>query len=116
VATTRVEEAIKAVCEELSKAKNKGVTDDEVTVAKKRLKTIISFRSENPEFLTEFYGRQEVYNQPIMTLEEYISRIEKVTKEEINLLLKKYLKTETLNLALVWNKPDNDKLLDLLKI
>lgn len=116
VATDRVGEAVTAICEELTKARNHGVTDEEVTIAKKRLNAIIAFRSENPEFLTEFYGRQELYNQPIMTVKEYLNRINQVTKEEINKLLVKYITTNTLNLALVWNKPEDPKLQNLLRI
>ena len=116
VATDKVAEATKAIIAELSKALDKGVTSEEVDVARKRLKTVLAFRSEDPEFFTEWYGRQEVYNQPTLTLEDYIKKIDKVTKADINKLIKKYFKTETLNMALVWNKPRDEKLLDLLRI
>ncbi len=116
VATEKVEEAVKATLAELSKAKDKGVTEEEIRVAKKRLKTILSFQSENPEFMNEFYGKQELYSQPILTLEEYVRKIEKVEKEEINALIRKYFVTKTLNLALVWNKPRDEKLEKLLTV
>lgn len=116
VATTKVEEAAKAIMTEVSKALDKGVTDDEIKVARKRLKTVLAFRSEDPEFFTEWYGRQEVYNQPLMTLDDYIKKLDAVSKEDINRLLKKYFKTGTLNMALVWSKKRDEKLLSLLKI
>ncbi len=116
VATAKVEEATQAILSELSKAADKGVTEDEVTVAKKRLKTVLAFRSEDPEFFTEWYGRQEVYNQPLMTLEEYIKKIDNVSKEDIHRLVRHYFKTETLNMALVWSKGREEKLLQLLHI
>lgn len=116
VATAKVEEATKAIITELSKAVAKGVTDDEIKVAKKRLKTVVAFRSEDPEFFTEWYGRQEVYNQPVMTLDDYIKKIDAVSKKDMNVLIKKYFKTETLNMALVWSKPRDEKLLHLLTI
>lgn len=116
VATTKVEEATKAIITELSKAVDKGVTDEEVSIAKKRLKTVVAFRSEDPEFFTEWYGRQEVYNRPLLTLDEYIKKIDSITKHDINQLVKKYFKTETLNMALVWNKDRDEKLTNLLAI
>ncbi len=116
VATEKVGEAVKAVMGELTAVLNKGVTQDEINVSIKRLKTMLSFRAEDPEFMNEYYGRQEVFNEPVMTLDEYLSRIEKVTKEEIDILLKKYFITKNLNLSLVWNKPEDKSLITLLTL
>lgn len=116
VATDKVEEATAGIIEELKKVVDSGVTDEEIVVAKKRLETMIAFRSEDPEFQNEFYGRQELFDEPLMTLDEYQKKIEGVTKEEINTLVKKYLVTPHLNMALVWSKPREEKLLAALKI
>jgi len=116
VATTKVEEATQAIIGELEKALDKGVRVDEVNVAKKRLKTALAFKSEDPEFYTEWFGRQEVYNQPIMMLEDYIKKIDRVSKDQIDVLIRKYFRTETLNMALVWSKPRDEKLVNLLKL
>lgn len=104
VATDKVKEAIKATLHELGKVAGRGVTEEEVAVAKKRLKTILAFKSEDPEFLNDFYGRQEVYGEPIETLEEYAKRMEAVTKADIDTLAKNFLTQHTLNLSLVWNR------------
>jgi predicted Zn-dependent peptidase len=116
VATDKVSEAVEGIMKELSKVLDKGVTQEEVNIAIKRLKTIISFKAEDPEFMGEYFGRQILFDEPVMTLEEYTERIGKVTKKEIDALLKKYLTQKTLNLALVWNKPRDEKLLKLLKL
>lgn len=116
VATDKVEEAIKETLNQLSMVVNDGVTSDEVEIAKKRLLTLLAFKSEDPEFFTEFYGRQELFGEPMTTLGEYMDKIKAVTKEDINTQIKKYITTKTLNLSLVWNKPSNDKLLPLLKL
>jgi predicted Zn-dependent peptidase len=114
VATAKVEETVKAVMHELSKVVAGGVTTAEVTIAKKRLKTMLAFRSEDPEFLNEYYGRQELYGQKIITLDEYLTKIEAITKKDIDILLPRYIRQETLNLAVVWNKPRDEKLQKLL--
>jgi predicted Zn-dependent peptidase len=114
VATVKVQEAVRAIMHELSKVVAHGVTDAEVKVAKKRLKTMLAFRSEDPEFLNEYYGRQELYGQKIITLDEYIAKIEAITKKDIDILLPRYIRQETLNLAVVWNKPKDEKLQKLL--
>lgn len=116
VATVKVEEALRAIVAELAKAKDRGVTNEEVTVAKKRIITMLAFKSEDPEFLAEYYGRKELYGIQEAGLAEYIKKIEKVTKEDINALVSKYLTQKTLNLALVWNKPQDEKLESLLRL
>jgi predicted Zn-dependent peptidase len=116
VATAKVEETLQAVMHELSKVVAYGVTNAEVVVAKKRLKTMLAFKSEDPEFLNEFYGRQELFGQKMVTLDEYVAKIEAITKKDIDILLPRYIQQETLNLAVVWNKPKDEKLLKLLRM
>ncbi len=116
VGTEQVTQATQAILEELAKAVEKGIGEDEIVVSKKRLKTILSFKSEDPEFFTEYYGRQELFGEPLMTLDDYIKKIEMVTKEDIDRLLQKYFVTKNLNMALVWNKPRDEKLENLLQI
>lgn len=116
VATEKVEEAVKAIQAELARVKDKGVTEEEVAVAKKRIKTVLAFKSEDPEFFTEYYGRQELYGLPILTIEDYIKKIYSVTKADIDRLLKQYFVTKTLNMALVWNKPREERLEKLLML
>jgi predicted Zn-dependent peptidase len=102
--------------QEIRKVYDEGVTEEEVRIAIKRLKTMLAFRAEDPEFATEWYGRQELYHIPILSLTEYVERIEQVTKEEINAMLKKYILSNNLNLAVVWNRPEDTELVKLLTI
>jgi predicted Zn-dependent peptidase len=112
VATTKVEEALKAILHEVSVAVEGGVTEEELVVAKKRLKTMLAFKSEDPEFMGEFYGRQEVFNQPLQTMTDYIAKLDAVNTADINGLVKKYCIQKNLNLAVVWNKPKDEKLVN----
>ncbi len=116
VATNKVTQAIQAIQAELVKVKEKGITQDELKVAKKRLATLLAFKSEDPDFLADYYGRQIVYDLPLLTISDYVKKTQSVTVAEVNKLTRKYLLTQTLNLALVWNKPKDEKLLDVLKI
>lgn len=116
VATDKVSEAVSSIMDELKKAVDKGVSDDEVRIAKKRLTTILTFKSEDPEFLNEYYGRQELYGIPTVTLHEYFTIISDITPASINQLVRKYILTKTLNLAVVWNKGEDEGLIDVLKI
>lgn len=116
VATEKVEEATRAILFELSKAADKGVTEEEIKIAKKRIKTVLAFKAEDPEFFTEWYGRQELFGMPILTVEDYIIKLDKVTKKQIDKLTEKYFKTNTLNMALVASRADESRLSPLLRI
>jgi len=117
VATEKVTEAVSAIIAELSKAVSGGVTEKEVAIAKKRLKTMLAFRSEDPEFLGEWYGSQELFgDSKVLTLAEFFAKIEAVTPADIDALVRKYIVTKTLNLAVVWNRPKDDNLRNLLKL
>ena len=50
------------------------MTEEELVVAEKRLKTMLAFKSEDPEFMGEFYGRQEVFKQPLETMNDYVTK------------------------------------------
>ncbi|MCX6792078.1 MAG: hypothetical protein NT149_03510, partial [Candidatus Gottesmanbacteria bacterium] len=60
--------------------------------------------------------RQELFGQKIITLDDYIAKIEAITKNDIDILLPRYIRQQTLNLAVVWNKPRDEKLLRILKL
>jgi len=109
VATTKVEEAMKSTLEEIAKVRASGVTEEEVVVARKRLKTMIAFRTEDPEFLNEYYGRQELFGEPIISIDDYLTRIDAVSKSDIDALLKKYITPNTLNFTVVWNKKGGEE-------
>jgi len=116
VATEKVREAVTAIIDELKKAADSGVTEDEVKVAKKRILTMISFKAEDPEFMAEFYGQQELRHLPILAIDEYFKKIKEVSKKDIHALLKKYIVQKCLNLAVVWNKPEDETLVELLRL
>jgi len=116
VATEKVGEAVSAIIDELKKAVDKGVTEKEVAVAKKRLLTMISFKTEDPEFMAEYYGQQELRHLPILTIDEFFEKIGEVTKEAIGALIKKYVVQKCLNLAVVWKRGQDEKLIKVLKL
>lgn len=116
VATDRVSEAVGGIVEELKKVVDAGVTEEEIKIAKKRLTTMVTFKSEDPEFMNEWYGRQELYHQELLTLPEYLEKINAVTRDEVNTLVRKYILEKHMNLAVVWKKEGDQNLKKLLKI
>jgi len=77
---------------------------------------MIAFRAEDPEFMGEWYGRQEVYGLPLLTVDEFMMHISAVTKADIARVTRKYIVENTLNLAVVWNRPEDESILPLLRL
>lgn len=116
VATDKVQEAVAGIMEELKKVVSEGVTTEEVAIAQKRLHTMITFRAEDPEFINEYYGRQLVLDNQIISLSDYHEKLEAVTADQINQLTKQYIIQQAANLAVVWNKPADQRLKALLSL
>lgn len=114
VATEKVEEATKAIIAELAKVRDGGITEEELVIAKKRVKTVLAFKSEDPEFWTEWYGRGDVYGMPLFSMEEYTKKLDVVNVSDVNRLVQQYITPSRMNMALVWSKPREEKLLDVL--
>lgn len=116
--TERIDEAIGAIIDELKLLLDKGVDEAEVEVSKKRFATAAAFRMESPDGLGEFYGRQLVYGQPLLTVEEYLEKINRVTVSDIVRVTKKYFDGNKFNLAVVgkYKKADEERFGKLLKL
>lgn len=116
--TDRLEEALSAILDQIKLVLDQGVKESEVEISKKRFTTAAAFRMESPEGMGEFYGRQVVYGQPVLTVEEYLKKIEAVTVSDVERVVKKYFIGHKLNLAVVgkFKKTDEDKFTQLLKL
>src|SRR3989344_5429054 len=116
VATEKVEQATRAILAEITKVAEKGVTEEEVKIAKKRIKTILAFKSEDPEFQNEYYGRRELYGESILTLDQYVAKIERVRREDVEKVARHYITDKTLNMAMVTSKAKDTKILEMLHL
>ncbi len=97
----RIFEAIEVIKSELLKLRENGVTEEEMNKAKAIIigKTDVSL--EDTSNLAEFYGRNYLLKNIIMTPEEKKEIINKVTLNEINDIIKDVIDLNKLNLAIV---------------
>lgn len=116
----RVEEAVKVIIEEYHDIREgnngKRLKVEEVRKAKDFLKGHFVLELEDSRSVASFYANQELLEKRIDTPAEVLEKIDKVTVEQIQEVAKKYLQTETLNLAVIGNFSDGhnfDKLLRL---
>lgn len=114
----RVVEAIEVMVAEYSKISQgtMGLTDEELHKAKEFIKGHLVLDLEDSRSVAGFYAHQELLEPVIENAEEIIAQIEAVTKEEIEAVGKEFFVDKSLNLAVIGNFTDRQKLEGLLKL
>ncbi len=116
VDNTKVERAIETIMDEYQKIKNKKVSQSELQKAKDYTKGRSLIGMEASDEQASFYASQELLTGEILTLEEKLAKINKVTVNDIQRVANDIFKPEKLNLALIGPFKEKDKFNKLLKI
>jgi predicted Zn-dependent peptidase len=114
----RVVEAVEVMVAEYSKVAQGAMqlADEELTKAKEFLKGHLVLDLEDSRSVAGFYAHQELLEDRIENPDDVLAAIEKVTKDDVEAVGREFFKTQTLNLALIGNFEDRQKLEDLLKL
>lgn len=114
----RVVDAVEVMVQEYGKVKEgvKGLTDDELKKAKEYLKGHFVLDLEDSRSVASYYAHAELLEKTIENPDEVIEKIEKVTKEEVEAVGRDFFVDKGLNLALIGNFEDRQKLESLLKL
>lgn len=114
----RVLEAIEVMVAEYSKVSQgkMNLTDEELTKAKEFLKGHLVLDLEDSRSVAGFYAHQELLEEVIENPSDVIRQIDNVSKEEVEAVGKEFFIDKTLNLALIGNFTDRQKLEALLKL
>lgn len=116
----RLEEGISVIVEEYSKIANSTdsgkISKQEVDKAKEYLKGHLVLEIEDSRSVAAFYAQAELLEKKTETPEELLQKIDKVTLEEVEAVVKKFFKQETLNLAIIGNFTDRQKFEKLLTL
>jgi zinc protease len=97
----KLETAIEAVLRELKKVKEKGLTGEEVDRAKKYLIGNFEIGLQTNGAQANQMSLDELYGLGFDHYQTYPQEIEKVTKEDVDWVAKKYLNLESYALAIV---------------
>lgn len=112
----RVEEAVKVMIAVHKEIKEDGnISLEELKKAKEYLKGHLILDMEDSRSVAGFYGSQELLEDHIDNLEEVLVQIDKVTKEEVLGVAKKYLTPNQMNLAVIGDFEDGEKFKEYLK-
>lgn len=114
----RVTEAVQVMVDEYSKVAHgeMALTDEELKRSKEFLKGHLVLDLEDSRSVSGFYAHQELLEDKIENPDEVLTQIDKVTKEDIESVGKEFFKEQTLNLAVIGNFQDGQKLESLLKL
>lgn len=98
----KLEEAVKAIQEELHRVKEVILTEEELLGAKEKNRGPILFSAENPVNVMNFYAKQ-VLDRPeeIMTYDQVIDRLLQIDSKEVQKVAQDLFVSEKINLSLV---------------
>ena len=116
VDNTRVKEVVKAILEELARAKDELLPEEELVRTKNFIIGNLFSGLETSHSLASFYGQKEILSRPMKTPEEIAEEVRAVTAEEIRALARELFVTKHINLALVGPHESGDEFLPLLTI
>ncbi len=111
-----VDEAVKVVLEQFSLIENKGISQEELKMAKEYAKGKMVLALEDSFRVASFFAGQELMERRILTPDEILAKVEAVTAEEVQEAAKEVFKTEKLNFAVVGPYDDPDRFAKILKI
>ena len=97
----RVGLVLNAIMEELTSIKKTLVPPMELAKAKESLLGNMIMDLESSDEVAEYFGSQEILHQPLRVPEEYIKKIRAVTGPQVRAAARKFLRSNTANLALV---------------
>ena len=112
---TRIYEAIDLIKKELNEVLKNGITLDELNKAKSIILGRMDVALEDTSNVAEFYGRQYLLQNKIITPDEKKDIIKKVTLDEINDIIKKVIDFNKINMAIIGPYKDSAKFEELLK-
>lgn len=112
----KLEKGLKIISQNLRDIKLKGITSEELSKAKKFLKGRLTMQLEELNDLAEFYGREFILTDKMLTPDQKISKILAVTRKEVNQVAKEIFDKSKLNFAMVSPFKDKNKYLKLINL
>lgn len=116
VDSTRVEEGIKGILEELKKIRDEKILESELRKAKDYAIGNLYLGLESSDALANFFGFQEILRDKIKTPKDIEKEIEKITANDIQKVAQEIITNSKLNLAIVGKYKDEERFKKILKI
>ncbi len=105
----QLEPVVQNIFEVIEDLKQKGLTEDELSMTKEQIKTELILGNESAKNRMNSNGKSILFRGLITPLEETIRKVNEVTLEEVTEFAKKYLVKENCSFSLVGNLQNIDK-------
>lgn len=97
----KVYEGLEVILAELEILSSEKVTDEELQKAKEMIRGRVALQSESTNFLAEYFGTNFVLDRKIETFDEILKKIDKVTKDDVQILAKELFVSQNYNLQVI---------------
>ena len=112
----KVYEAIKVVMDEIRKIKDGGITAEEFQRAKDNISGSMALGLEHSDAVANAYAGPILFENKVLTPEEELGKIKKVTLEEVHQVAQEIFDDKKLNLALIGPFKDPEPFKNILKL
>jgi predicted Zn-dependent peptidase len=116
VDSSRVEQGIKGILDELKRIRDEKIPDLELRKAKDYVIGNMYLSLESSDDLANFFGSQEILREKIKTPKEAEQAIEKITASDIAKVAKEIIANNKLNMAIIGKYNDDSRFTNLLKV
>lgn len=116
VDSTRVEQGISGILEEMARIRDEKIPESELRKAKDYLIGNMYLGLESSDAQANFFGFQEIMREKIKTPKEIEKEIERVTAEDIAKVAKEIITNKKLNMAIVGKYKDEERFKNILKV
>ncbi len=104
----RLEEALEVSLGQCRRLAEEKIPEAEIKKAKDYARGKMAISLESSDDLASFYADQELLKHEVMTPEQRLARLEKVTADDVQAVAKEIFRPERLNLALIGPFEEND--------
>ncbi len=111
----KLPQVAKKIVQILKGIKKHGVSQKDIDFAKEYLRGSMALAFESTDEVASFLGGQELFYKKIMTPEDILQKIEKVTKSDIMKVAREILRPEKINMAAIGPHDDIKKYEEILK-
>ena len=111
----KTKEALEVVMEELRKVKKEGITPAELKRAKDQIEGSMALGLEHSDAVAETYAESLIFHDKVLTPEEELGRMKKVTLDEVLEVASDMLNNNKLNLSLIGPFEDENEFKKILK-
>lgn len=109
-------EAVKVILDEINKVRANNITEKELQQAKDNAEGSMALGLEHSDGVAMSYADSVLFHKKVLTPEEELDRIKKVTLDDIHLVAKDVFENNKLNFALIGPFEDDSKFKAILKI